>query len=280
MRKRMTTVAIVLIFLVGLSVLLYPSVADYFNARNQSRAVASYHDAVRELGAADLSEMLEAARAYNEKLLSNPQRFSPTEEETEEYRSLLSVTLGGIMGTLEVKAIGVDLPIYHGTSDAVLQIGAGHLEGSSLPVGGPGTHTVVTGHRGLPSSTLLTHLDRVQEGDIITLHVLNETLYYRVDHLSIVVPEDFSEMGIVEGMDYCTLFTCTPYGINSHRMLVRGYRIDAPEAEEEVKREIRSEAGRINIYIPLLAIVAPAFIIILTFQIVKFFKTHGRGKRK
>ena len=277
MKRHITTIAIILIFLVGLSVLLYPYVADYFNSRNQSRAVSSYRDAVGNISEADLSEMFEAARAYNDSLRGKQNRFKPTEEDLAEYRSLLNITTGGIMGTLEIGAIGVMLPIYHGTSEGALQIGAGHLEGSSLPVGGLGTHTVLTGHRGLPSSTLLTNLDRVEEGDVITLHVLNETLYYRVDRIIVVEPNDFSAMGFDMNKDYCTVFTCTPYGINSHRMLVRGYRIESPEEEIVLKPIIQSEAERIRILIIVIAVVGLSVIILMVIRLVRDLKKNKQN---
>ena len=279
MRKHLVTIAIILIFLVGLFVLLYPSIADYFNSRNQSRAVASYKEAVSSMSEQDLSGLREAARLYNEALSGKPDRFLPTQVERLQYNSLLNVTTAGIMGTLEIDAIGVSLPIYHGTSEGVLQVGIGHFEGSSLPIGGVGTHAVITGHRGLPSSLLLTNLDRVVIGDTFVLQVLGESLWYRVDKIIVVEPDDLSSLAIDPQMDYCTLITCTPYGINSHRLLVRGFRIEAPDpeaAEAAQALTVPAEARKIGLMLPLAATLLPAFVIVAAIQIIRLRKRSYR----
>jgi sortase A len=244
MKNGLLTVLIALLFVAGLGIFLYPLISDIINAQYQTRAVISYHDAVRSMDDTRIVEILAAARRYNDALPSNPDRFNPTDAELEEYRGQLRVTGSMVIGTLEIAAIGVNLPIYHGTGDSELQVGAGHLEGSSLPVGGPGTHTVITGHRGLPSSTLLTNLDRLAPGDVFTLRVLNETMRYEIDQIRIVLPEDYSELAIDPDMDYCTLLTCTPYGINSHRMLIRGKRTEL----ETVRTTILSESRVVGIF--------------------------------
>ena len=271
MRRHLVTIIIILVFLVGLSVLMYPYVADFFNARSQSRAVASYHDAVSKMTEQDLTSLWEAARDYNMALRGRPDRFRPTDEEHEEYNGILNVTTAGIMGTLEIELIGVRLPIYHGTSEGVLQVGIGHFEGTSLPIGGIGTHAVITGHRGLPSSTLLTNLDRMEIGDTFVLYVLNETLRYEVDQILVVEPDDLSALEIDPEMDYCTLITCTPYGINSHRMLVRGHRVAdiAAEATAPAATVVRTEAVRVNVFLPLLFVLVPVLVIVLAIQIVR-----------
>ena len=227
-RFRTSTVILIIVFLVGLSLMLYPVVSDYWNSFRQSRAIASYVESVSHLDNQEYQALLEEARAYNASLVGDKTRFSPTEEETAEYLTLLGST-GGAVGYIEVPVISLSLPIYLGTSETVLQVGVGTMEGSSLPIGGESTHAVLTGHRGLPSATLFTDLDRLVQGDMFHIHILNETCTYEVDQILIVEPAEMDALEIVEGEDYCTLVTCTPYGVNSHRMLVRGHRIETPE---------------------------------------------------
>lgn len=226
MRKRLTTVILLLVLLTGLSLLLYPTVSDYWNSFHQSRAIASYTAQVEEMDPADYEAMWNAAAEYNQRLLADTgDRYRMTEAEEEEYESLLDVTGTGVMGYVEIPKLKTSLPIYHGTDAAVLQIAIGHLAGSSLPVGGEGTHCVLTGHRGLPSAKLFTNLDEMVEGDTFSLHVLDQTLTYEVDQIRVVEPQELDDLEIEEGKDYCTLVTCTPYGVNSHRLLVKGHRI-------------------------------------------------------
>ena len=279
MRKHLVTIIIIAVFLVGLSVLLYPYVADFFNARSQSRAVASYHEAISSMSDQDLTGLWETAHEYNEALRKKQNRFVSTDEEHEAYNNVLNVTTAGIMGTLEIDLIDVRLPIYHGTSEGVLQVGIGHFEGSSLPIGGIGTHAVITGHRGLPSSTLLTNLDRMEIGDTFVLYVLNESLWYEVDQILVVEPDDLSALDIDPEMDYCTLITCTPYGINSHRMLVRGHRIDSPETGAVVSTVVRTEADRVNVILPMLLVLVPVFVILLAVQLVRLRRGASRRRK-
>ena len=225
-RKHFTTILLVLILLTGVSLLLYPTVSDYWNSFHQSQAIASYVEAVAEIDNTDYEKMWQEAVAYNEKLKENSGRWTPTDEELEEYGRLLNVSDTGIMGYIEIPKIKVSLPIYHGTDEAILQIAIGHIPGSSLPVGGKGTHCVVSGHRGLPSAKLFTDLDQLEEGDLFMMRILDETLTYEVDQVRIVEPEELSDLEIDEDKDLCTLVTCTPYGINSHRLLVRGHRVE------------------------------------------------------
>ena len=225
-RKHFTTILLVLILLTGVSLLLYPTVSDYWNSFHQSQAIASYVEAVAEIDNTDYEKMWQEAVAYNEKLKDNSGRWTPTDEELEEYERLLNVSDTGIMGYIESPKIKVSLPIYHGTDEAILQIAIGHIPGSSLPVGGKGTHCVVSGHRGLPSAKLFTDLDQLEEGDLFMMRILDETLTYEVDQVRIVEPEELSDLEIDEDKDLCTLVTCTPYGINSHRLLVRGHRVE------------------------------------------------------
>lgn len=227
-KSRASTVILIIVFLVGLSLLLYPSLSDYWNSFRQSRAIASYVESVSHLDNQEYQVLLEEARAYNASLVGDKTRFSPTEEELAEYLTLLGST-GAAVGYVEIPAIKLTLPIYLGTSETVLQVGVGAMEGSSLPIGGESTHAVLTGHRGLPSATLFTDLDRLVQGDMFHIHILNETCTYEVDQILIVEPAEMDALEIVEGEDYCTLVTCTPYGVNSHRMLVRGHRIETPE---------------------------------------------------
>lgn len=226
MKKHMSTIILIVILLAGLSLLLYPTVSDYWNKFHQSQAIADYAEAVAELDDETYERLWNEARAYNENLWTKGNRYSFTEEEYQEYESLLNVSGNGIMGYIEIASINCYLPIYHGVEETVLQIAVGHIEGTSLPVGGPGSHCVLSGHRGLPSARLFTDLDQLREGDVFVIRVLDETLTYEVDQVHIVLPEEVQDLELVEERDYCTLVTCTPYGINSHRLLVRGHRID------------------------------------------------------
>ena len=231
---------IALIFLTGLSVLLYPAVSDYINEKNASRAIASYDESVNQMPEEDYTKELHAAEEYNAYLseFSNLSVAAVIENKREDkvYDSLLNIGNNGIMGSIKIPSVKINLPIYHGTDEAVLQIAAGHYIGSSLPIGGESTHAILTGHRGLPSAKLFTDLDRLETGDIFYIKVLGEILEYQIDQIEIVLPEEVEGLSIVPGEDYVTLVTCTPYGINSHRMLIRGTRIPYDgKYEEEVK---------------------------------------------
>ena len=248
--NHLITILLVLIFLLGLSLLLYPSVSDYWNSKHQTRAIAVYSEEVSGLDEDQYQALWEAAAAYNASLLERDNAYLLTEEQKAAYEQLLNVSGLGIMGYIEIPSIDCSLPIYHGTEESVLQIAIGHLEWTSLPVGGESTHCVLSGHRGLPSAKLFTNLDKLQEGDVFLLRVLDEVLTYEVDQILIVEPQETGALRIVEGEDLCTLVTCTPYGINTHRLLVRGHRIEnAPEA-----RLVRVTADAVQIE-PLL--VAP-----------------------
>ena len=212
-------------FFIGLTVLLYPTIADYINSKTQSRAIADYEAAIRSLDPEDYSAYFEAAEEYNRRIAAVSFPFM-NYDRVEGYESILNVGGNGIIGYIDIDKIRVELPIYHGTDDAVLARAAGHLKGSSLPIGGVGTHSVISAHRGLPSAKLFTNIDKVDVGDTFRITVLNRVLTYEVDQILIVLPEDVDELYCVEGEDYCTLVTCTPYGINTHRLLVRGKRIE------------------------------------------------------
>lgn len=230
-RSRIVTASLVLALLVGVGLLLYPTISDLWNARVQSRVVATYAEVVQGMDPEQKQELLDRARAYNRALAARAYRWELTDEQLAEYEDQLDVTGDGVMGYVDIPAIDVELPIYHGTSEAVLTVGVGHLEGSSLPVGGTGTHAVISGHRGLPSARLFTDIDQLKEGDRFYLHVLDDTLAYEVDRILTVEPDELDALAIDGGEDYCTLVTCTPYGINTHRLLVRGHRVELDDGE-------------------------------------------------
>ena len=233
-KEQKVNLILCLIILIGIGLLSYPSVADWWNSFHQSRAIASYATAVSQLDSEEFDRMFEEAEEYNRRLAVTGIKWSMTEGEIQEYNRILDISDSGIMGYIDIPKLRQTLPIYHGTDDKVLQIAIGHLAGTSFPVGGESTHCVVSGHRGLPSARLFTDLDQLVVGDIWTMTILNRTVTYEVDQIRIVEPEDLSELQIAEGKDYCTLLTCTPYGINSHRLLVRGHRIPNLDGDANV----------------------------------------------
>ena len=277
MKNRKSTIVLSLVFLIGLSLLLYPTLSDWWNSFHQSHAIASYAEAVAEMDDVSYEQAWAQAQAYNETLRSNNRRYQPTEEETEQYENLLNISGNGIMGYIEIPAIGVSLPIYHGTEDTVLQIAIGHIEGSSLPVGGPGTHCVVSGHRGLPSAKLFTDLDKLTEGDTFMLRVLDEVLTYEVDQIHIVEPHEVSLLEIEEGRDLCTLVTCTPYGVNSHRLLVRGHRIENQESASSIR--VTADAMQIEPVLVAPAVAAPMLLVLFIWLLVSSPKKSGKKKK-
>lgn len=227
MKKNLSTIILVLVLVVGLGLLLYPSVADWWNSFHQSRMIATYMESVTKIDDSEQKAMLADAQEYNKQLKERGFYFQALdEEETAKYNAQLNVSGTGIMGYVDIPNLKITLPIYHGTDEGVLQIATGHLEWSALPIGGIGTHTVISGHRGLPSARLFTDIDRLVVGDLFYLNVLGDTLTYEVDQINIVLPEEMNFLGPEPGEDLCTLVTCTPYGINSHRLLVRGHRVD------------------------------------------------------
>ena len=243
--KNWSTLLVIVIFLAGVLIMIYPSFADYWNSFHQTRAIMSYSEAVSNLSKEDYTKEIDKAREYNRKLASDGMKWHMSDADKEEYEATLNFTGNGIMGYISIEKINVTLPIYHGTNESVLQTSIGHLESSSLPVGAytydykegkvtdaeDGSHCVLTGHRGLPSAKLFSDLDKLNEGDIFTLSILGETYTYQVDQIRVVEPTDLSNLEVVPGMDYCTLVTCTPYGINTHRLLVRGHRTANPQGE-------------------------------------------------
>ncbi len=273
-----STILLILILLAGLSLLLYPTVSDYWNSFHQSKAIASYAEQVAGLDN-DIYEQLWAdARDYNAALPQKTDRYTMTDEDRAEYESLLNVSGNGIIGYIEIPAIGCSLPIYHGTDESVLQIAVGHIEGTSLPTGGSGTHSVLSGHRGLPSAKLFTDLDKLNTGDDFILRVLDETLTYEVDQILIVLPHEMDALEIAPVMDYCTLVTCTPYGINSHRMLVRGHRIE--NAEEARTVRVTADATQIEPLIVVPVMAAPILLLLLIVLLIpKKHRIHIGGDR-
>lgn len=270
MKKHLSTILLFLVFGIGLCLLLYPTVSDYWNSFHQSRAIAGYTDAVARINDEEYERLWADAVAFNESLKQKSgNRYVLTDEERERYNSLLNVSGSGIMGYIEIPSIQVSLALYHGTEEAVLQVAVGHIEGSSLPVGGEGSHCVLSGHRGLPSARLFTDLDKLTEGDIFLLHILDEMLTYEVDQILIVDPEDMEALEIVEGRDYCTLVTCTPYGVNSHRMLIRGHRI---ENEKVANIRITADAARIDVALVAPAVAVPILLILLFWLLIKYRK--------
>lgn len=272
-KSRLPTVILILVFVAGLCLLLYPTVSNYWNSLHQSTAINHYLSDVDTLDEEEYEALLEEAREYNRSLLGRSNQFTLSDQQASEYPKLPYVSKDGVMGVVEIPSIDVTLPIYHGTSASTLQRAVGHLEWTSLPVGGESTHCVLSGHRGLPSSKLFTDLDEVAVGDVFCVRVLNETFTYEVDQILIVEPADTTALQITEGKDYCTLVTCTPYGINTHRILVRGHRIE--NAEEARLIQISADAVMIE---PLL--VAPAvFVGLLLIILIVVALTSRRGMR-
>ena len=262
MKKNASTIILIILFLIGLSLLLYPTFADYWNSLTQSAVVASYIEQVALMDDDTYESIWREAKEYNAGLLERYNNFTLTEEQAEKYDALLNIGGDGVMGYIEIPSIDVHLPIYHGTDDAVLQIAVGHLEWTSLPVGGESTHCVLSGHRGLPSARLFTDLDQLKEGDYFMLNILDETLTYEVDQIRIVEPEEVEELTIIEGRDLCTLVTCTPYGVNSHRLLVRGHRVD--NLEEAVTVRVTADAVEVEPLIVASILLVPTLVLFLS----------------
>ena len=266
-------VALILIFLTGVGLLAYPSFADWWNSFHQTRAVASYIETVAGMSDKENEKMWEAASAYNEKIGQNGMRFTLEGEELAEYDRLLDITGTGIMGYIDIPKIKIKLPIYHGVDDAVLQVAIGHLAGTSLPVGGDTAHCVVSGHRGLPSARLFTDIDRLAERDTFTITVLDKTLTYEVDRIRTVLPNELQDLQMEKGRDYVTLVTCTPYGINTHRLLVRAHRI--PNLADDVR--ISADALKVDPFIVAPVIAAAILGVLLIWLLLS---THGKKKKE
>ena len=255
--------------------LLYPSFADWWNSFHQTQAIATYSEQVADIDDEKYEEIWNAAWDYNQSLLKRTNSYLLSDAQKAEYDSLLDVGGTGVMGYIEIPSIKVALPIYHGTDEAVLQVAVGHLEWTSLPVGGESTHCVVSGHRGLPSAKLFTDLDQMQVGDTFIFRILDEVLTYEVDQIRIVEPSDTSELSIIKGKDLCTLITCTPYGINSHRMLVRGHRVD--NAEEARVVRVTADATQIEPIIVAPIVAAPMLLVLLVILMIPKPKKRRNG---
>ncbi len=275
MKKHAVTIILVLVMLVGVALLLYPSVADYWNERHASRAIATYVEAVADINDETYTRMWQEAEEYNARLAKTGIRWKMDTEQMETYQQVLNIYGSGIMGYIEIPQIDVMLPIYHGTEEAVLQIAIGHIAYTSLPVGGAGTHCVISGHSGLASARLFTSLDELHEGNLFMIHTLDEILTYEIDQIRTVLPFELNELQIVEGQDLCTLVTCTPYGINTHRLLVRGHRVETKPSSEAAVRV----TGDATIYDPLTVAPLVAAPVLLVLFILLLVKGHRKKKQ-
>ena len=276
MKGKATTVILVIVFFIGMSLLLYPSISNWWNSFHQTRAVFSYADTVSKIDSGEYRHYIDEALAYNERLAERGIQWQMSDLERSEYEACLNVDDTGSMGYIDIPKIRVMLPLYHGTEEAVLQTSIGHIEFTSLPIGGTSSHCVVSGHRGLPSAKLFSDLDKLTYGDQFTLNILNETLTYEVDQITVVEPADVDSLQIEEGQDYCTLLTCTPYGINTHRMLVRGRRV----ANKDGGAKVLADALQIEPkYIaPFLAV--PVLLILAVLTSIASDRRAKRRKKK
>lgn len=265
MKKKLTNLILVAVLLVGAGLLIYPSFSNYWNSFHQSRAISSYVESVSTMSDDEYDELWAAARAFNQRLVGRPPVSVLSDEEKAEYYSLLTVGGGGVMGYINIPKLNVNLPVYHGTAESVLQVAVGHIEGTSLPTGDISTHCVLSGHRGLPSAKLFTDLNQLEAGDIFILQVLNDTLTYEVDQIRVVLPEEVDDLAIQEGWDLCTLVTCTPYGINSHRLLVRGRRIANLAATYSLR--VTAEAIRIDSLVVAPFAAMPMLLVLLVWML-------------
>lgn len=267
MKKDKVSIILVFFFFVGVCVFLYPALSQYWNSKTQTQAVADYQSVIKALTPADYSAMFDAADDYNKRL--NETAFPLTQyKDVEGYDSTLDISGTGIMGYVTIDKINIELPIYHGTSDQVLSMAVGHVEGTSLPVGGKSTHSVLSAHRGLPNSRLFTDLDKIEVGDVFTITILNKLFTYQVDQIKTVTPSQLEDIYVTDGMDYCTLLTCTPYGINSHRLLVRGVRIE----NTRTMTYITSDAFLIDPIVATPAVAAPMLFVLFIYLMVRYRK--------
>ncbi|MDO4622267.1 MAG: class C sortase [Eubacteriales bacterium] len=273
MKGKILNIVVGIFFLLGLGLLLYPTVSNWWNKNHTSRAISVYNDQLAEIDVSEAEAEIAKARAYNDRLNQEADKAKFMETHRQEYESLLNLKNSGIMGYVDIPTIQVTLPIYHGTEENVLQVAAGHLEWTSLPVGGENTHTVISGHRGLPSAKLFTDLDAMQVGDVFTVHIYHEEYYYQVDDISVILPEETTILVPRAGNDYCTLLTCTPYGINSHRLLVRGTRIYPTFQEVTINDDLQ-------VISPIVVSGAAAAVILLLGCILDWSLAGRPGRRK
>lgn len=269
MRKKngnLTTILLIIFLLVGLSVMLYPSFSNWWNSKTQSRAIATYQQSVKDLTDEENAAIIQRAAEYNKEIAKLQYPFVDYEQ-VPDYDNILDITGTGIMGYISIPQIRVELPIYHGTSEGVLNIAVGHLQGSTLPVGGENTHAVISAHRGLPSATLFSDLDQLVEGDEFTITVLKEVYTYEVEEIFIVLPDQTEKLNIIPGGDYVTLTTCCPYGVNSHRMLVRAHRVATAENGEAVETKVPADAVQLDSMIVVPFVAMPLFVMLLAWWI-------------
>lgn len=271
MKKHINKIFIILAFIIGLSLILYPAVSNYISSLSFGRDIEKYIDEVSKLNDEEYEKILSSALEYNKMLAAeNSSLLYLTDEQREVYNNLLDITGTGIMGYIEIPSVDISLPIYHGTDELVLQMGVGHIEGSSLPVGGESAHSVLSGHRGLPSAKLFTRIDRLENGDTFQIKVLDEIFTYEVDQIQTVEPDALNTLRIEKGQDYCTLVTCTPYGVNTHRLLVRGHRIENPDESETSQNQTQSE--KIKDVLTVLLIIIPILLICIIAAVVHYRK--------
>lgn len=271
-KQTFTGILLVVIFFIGLLVMLYPTIADYVNSKVQSRAIMDYEEALKNLTVEDYQSFFDAADEYNRKIKDVAFPFMYYDQ-VEGYEDILNVNGVGMMGYIDIDKIKVELPIYHTTNDQVLNNAVGHVQGSSLPAGGESTHCVLSAHRGLPSAKLFTHLDKLEEGDTFTLTILDRVLTYQIDQVLIVEPDQVEDLYVVEGKDYCTLVTCTPYGINTHRLLVRGERIETARPKPVIY--VKNEGYLIDPIIVAPAVALPMLLVLLIVLLVKYNKKNS-----
>lgn len=267
-KLNITNLILVCMLVVGVFLLTYPTFADWWNSFHATRVISNYTQQIENMDTEEFEQIRAEAVAYNERLLHETNRYIQSDEQLAEYNSLLDVTGNGVMGYIDIPKIRVTLPIYHTTDESVLQVAIGHIPGTSLPVGGESTHCVLSGHRGLPSAKLFTDIDRLVEGDTFQMQILDETLTYEVDQIRKVLPAELDELQIEEGKDYCTLVTCTPYGINTHRLLIRGHRVETEEV-----LHVSADAVQLNQYYAAAAIAA---VIIVTLIAGLLIRTRHR----
>ena len=277
MRKKFGNLILVLIMLIGVGLLVYPTFSDWWNSFHQTRAIAGYTAAVANMDREEFDRMWAEAEAFNTYLSQKSGRFNLSEQEIETYNSILDVTGTGIMGYIDIPSIKISLPVYHGTDEAILQIAIGHIIGTSFPIGGEGSHCAVSGHRGLPSAKLFTDIDQLQAGDKFLLQVLDRTLTYEVDQIRIVLPQELQDLEIDPYSDYCTLITCTPYGVNTHRLLVRGHRVDNDNTDAT---RVTADAMRFEPVIVAPLVAAPILFILLIYVLISTSRWNKRRTAK
>lgn len=275
MQSRKATIILLISFFIGLSVLLYPSISNYWNSKTQSEAIVDYEAMLASYKPEDYTEIFETANEYNRKLAALSAPLREYHQLEKEYWNTLDISGTGMMGYITVPKINQELPVYHGTSEAVLSIAAGHFEGTSFPIGGENTHSIISAHRGLPTAVLFTHLDRMEVGDIFYFTILDRTITYEVDQIHIVEPNDVSLIQIEEGEEYCTLLTCTPYGINTQRLLVRGHQIDELQNRNIY---IVNEAYRVDPLIVMPLVALPIIFVLLIYVMIVPVKKESLGE--